>query len=78
MSEKQSCVEYSCACDPGEEMDFRGIVEHIKQEHGEEIEGKPVQMEMVNHIDAETWHSTTNKVTTSGGNVFYQQVVCGR
>ena len=72
-------VSYSCGvCDPANEMDFSAMVTHIKEHHGEDVEGTQVSIEMVAHLDGDDFHSTTNRVTSPGGNVFFQHVVCER
>jgi hypothetical protein len=78
MTDKQNSVTFSCVCDPGEEMDFRRMMDHMREAHGEDVEGKQVQSEMQSHIDGASWHATVDKITTGGGNVFFRHVVCER
>lgn len=78
MSDKQYNVTFSCVCDPGEEMDFREMMDHMKEAHCEEVEGKQVHSEMQTHLDGDSWHTTVYKITTGGGNVFFRHVVCER
>jgi len=77
MKDKASVV-FWCACDPYAEMDLKAMIAHIRDVHGEEVEGKPMQSEMECHVDGLDWYSTTHRLTTGGGNVFFRRVVCGR